>query len=227
MRHVHAHPCRRRTAMLTLAALGALGLACCGAWAAETATAPPLLLPAQVCCATDYARRLVVDTAALDARTLTMAVAPAAMFTATASAPDPRHLEIRLRATTLGHGELTLRDAAQAVVGHALVQVVAVHTNSSRYIASEGSLPDGSIIFGGELILAPYVAGLEVRFISVHREVTVPDGLGERWTASETFVRVPSTGNGQLGFRMVMPARSKWVPYTYVVYQDGEQVSAP
>ncbi len=213
--------------MVTVAALSALGVACCSAWSAETATAPPLHLPAQVCCSTDYARRLVVDTAALDAHTLTVAFAPAAMFNATTRVLDQRHLEIRLRAATLGHGELTLRDAAQAVVGHALVQVVVVHTNASKYIGSEGGLPDGSVIFGGELILAPYVAGLDVRFVSVHGEVTVPDGLCERWTASETFVRVPSTGNGQLGFRMVRPAQSKWVPYTYFIYQDGEQLSGP
>lgn len=184
-------------------------------------------LPEPLCCSKDYQRRAVVGTGEVPASEITIQAQPAELLTASAKALDAGRLEIRLQAKGPGTGSIELLDARRTVRLRRQVQVVAMTTDCEKHISTEYSLPDGTEIFKGQLILTPHVAGLDVRFTCLSSKVTVPDGLAERWIASETFTPSPDGGTSETSFRMVRQPGARWVPFTYIIYQDGEQVSAP
>jgi hypothetical protein len=176
-------------------------------------------------CAQDFTRRVLVNihtpVSGISVRTT-----PDKRFAATVRRIDDAQVEIGLRALAIGFGTMELVGPDQVVLRRWQLQEVLLTTNSKESINHFGTLPDGSDIFGGELILKPYVTGLDVRFVCDSKTVTMMDGINERWIASATFTPTPSTGNAITSFRMVRPPKTKWVPFTYIMYQDGEQVSA-
>jgi hypothetical protein len=206
-----------RTLLLLLTVSWAVG--------AEPAGPPSPRLPEILYCSLDYNRRALIDVA-VDPAAVSVRTTPDKQFTATVRVLSPTQVEIRLQALKAGHGMLELV-GPEGVLHRCRLQEVNVDTNASKSIGAVDHLPDGSTVFAGELILRPYAPGLDIRFICLSTEVTATDGLGERWMRSDSFTPTPSTGNGITSFRMVQAPNAKWVPYTYVIYQDGEQVSAP
>lgn len=187
----------------------------------------PWQAPDPVCCTPTFQRRLVVGTGDCPAPTVTAVVAPSSLLQATTRALDDRRLELHLRALGPGQGTLELRDAAGTVRLRRAVQVMRISTDSDRHIAAVGTRPDGSTLFGGQIIIAPYVPGLDVRFACLNGQVLVPDGLSERWIASETFTPNADGSSAQTSFRMLQAPGGRYVPFTYILYQDGEQISPP
>jgi hypothetical protein len=180
-----------------------------------------------LCCTTDYQRRAVVGTGDLPAGEITIEAQPAGLLTATVTALDAGRVEIHLQAKRSGQGSIALLDAGRTVRLRRTVQVVSMTTDCEKHISTEYSLPDGTAVFKGQLILSPHVAGLDVRFACLSNQVTVPDGLSERWIASETFTPSPSGDSSETSFRMVRQPGGRWVPFSYILYQDGEQIGAP
>jgi hypothetical protein len=199
--------------------------------------------PATWYCTDDYARRIVID---LDVsnKEIQVRTTPEDLFETTCTIISPKQVEIRVRALKPGHGTLEIINSpalglekengvpsrnhdAASVLYFAYLQVLKIQTNASKSINQVGNLPDGSDIFEGELVLTPYVPGIDVRFICLKPRNTVIDGMGERWVASETFTPVLATGHALTSFRMVRPKGEKWVPYSYILYHQGEQISAP
>lgn len=196
--------------------------------AASADTPPPAWsLPEPLCCSQGYERRAVVATGDADAAGISVRVQPAGTLAASCRALDAARVEIRLQAKAPGAGTIELLDAAHAVRLRRAVQVVAISSDSERHIATEGTRPDGSTVMTGQIIITPYQPGLEVRFACLSPRVTVPDGLAERWIASETFTPDAGGGSAQTTFRMVREPGARWVPFTYILYQDGEQISPP
>ena len=204
---------------------------------AETADIKPSVLPTTLYCTVDYARRALVDID-VPKNGLIVRTTPDKLFETSIKIISPKQVEIRLRALNAGHGTLELVESPIDDQGKAIgvelnvlrrcdLQVIKISPNTIKYIAGVDTLPDGSEVFEGELVLLPYVPGIDVRFICLKPRNTVLDGLGERWIASETFTPTPSTGNGIISFRMVRPKEDKWVPYSWVSYQNGEQLSEP
>ena len=196
---------------------------------APAASAP---LSPMLYCTQGYSRKTVVDLRtlgpdAVPAVGISVRVSPMDRFIANVRVVNESQLELRVNAQGPGAGTLELLGAKQTVLRRYRVQEVSLTTNVREAIGSVGSLPDGSAIFGGEMILRPYVTGLDIRFICLSREVTVTDGLGERWMASESFTPTPSTGNGITSFRMVRAPHAEWVPFSCMLYQDGEQIESP
>ena len=188
-------------------------------------------------CTDDYDRRVLVD---FDVPTsgFTLRTTPETSFEVSLKIVSPQQAEIRLRALKPGHGTMELRgpnrDAQGHIVGleavvirHWDLQVVNILSNSNTSISYVGALPDESQIYEGELILSPHVPGIDVRFVCINPRVAVVDGLSERWFASETFTRTPATGDSLTSFRMVLKKDGGPLPYTWILYQNGEQISAP
>lgn len=199
--------------------------------------AKPQPSSATLYCTDDYDRRVLVD---FDVPTtgLTLHTTPETLFEASLKMVSPKQSEIRLRALKPGHGTMELRgskrDAQGQIVGteavvlrHWDLQVVNILSNSNTSITYVGGLPDESQIYEGELILSPHVPGIDVRFVCINPRVAVVDGLSERWFASETFTRTPATGDSLTSFRMVLKKDGGSLPYTWILYQNGEQISAP
>jgi hypothetical protein len=197
----------------------------------------PQALPATLYCTDEYDRRVLVDID-VPATGLTLRTTPDNAFETSVKIISPKQAEIRLRALKPGHGTMELRgpkrDAQGQIIGteavvlrHWDLQVVEINTNIFKTISPVATLPDGSDVFGGEIILSPHVPGIDIRFICLNSQVIVVDGMGERWCASETFTRIPATGNSMTSFRMVRPKNAQWVPFTCLLYQDGEQLEAP
>lgn len=172
-------------------------------------------------------RRALVETGEVAAAGLTVRVLPATTLSASCRALDAHRLEIRLQALAPGRGTLELLDARQAVRLRRNVQVMTVSSDSEKHISTEEHRADGSAVFIGQIIISPYLPGLDLRFACLTPQVQVPDGLGERWVASETFTPSPAGDSAQTTFRMIREAGARYVPFTYILYQDGEQVSAP
>lgn len=193
--------------------------------ASAIAAAEPWSLPEPLCCSQGFRRRAEIATGAVPAATVQLRLTPAERFAGTLRPLDADRLELRLEAQAPGRGQLELLDAAGTVRLRRAIQVVALGTDSEKTIRTESRLPDGSTVFGGNLLLRPHQPGLDVRFVCLSRQVTVPDGLGERWIASETFA--PDGEGSRTSFRMVREPGARWVPFTYILYQDGEQISAP
>jgi hypothetical protein len=202
---------------------------------AEPADIKPHVLPTTLYCTVDYARRALVDID-VPKNGLSIRTTPDKLFDASLKVISPKQVEIRLRALNAGHGTLELVESTVDDQGKAIgvelnvlrrcdLQVIKISPNTIKWISHVDTLPDGSEVFEGELVLRPYVPGIDVRFMCLKPRNTVLDGLGERWIASETFTPIPSTGNGITSFRMVRPKEEKWVPYGYVSYQNGEQIS--
>ena len=187
----------------------------------------PWSLPEPLACSQGYKRRVLVETGEVDAAGFTVRVLPTTTLSASSRALDAHRLEIRLLALAPGKGTLEILDATQAVRLRRNVQVVALGTDSEKHIGSEAARPDGSVVFIGQIIMRPYLANLDVRFACLSPQVLVPDGLNERWIASETFTPSKVDDSAQTTFRMVRDPDGRWVPFTYVIYQDGEQISAP
>jgi hypothetical protein len=143
-----------------------------------------------------------------------------ATLTWTADAPD-----LRLSANGPGHGTLALLDPGGAVLADSQVQVITVSTNATRAIGADGKLPDGSTRYAGELVIQPYVRGVDVRVFTLANGVTTSGGLPDLWIASETFLPTPSTGGAIVSFHLVLAPESKYTPFAWVAYQDGEQIS--
>ena len=203
----------------------------------DPAKVKPSVLPATLYCTVDYTRRALVDID-VPKNGITIRTTPDKLFDASVKIISPKQVEIRLRALNAGHGTLELMESPVDDQGKTIgvelnmlrrcdLQVVRVSPNTIEYIAGVDTLPDGSTVFEGELVIRPYAPGLDIRFVCLKPRVTVVDGLNERWIASETFTPTPSTGNGITSFRMVQPKDVKWVPFTYITYQDGEQISEP
>ena len=197
----------------------------------------PQVSSATLYCTDDYDRRVLVD---IDVPTtgLTLRTTPETMFEVSLKIVSPKQAEIRLRALKPGNGTMELRgpkrDARGQIVGteavvlrHWDLQVVNILSNSNTSITYVGGLPDESQIYEGELILSPHVPGIDVRFVCINPRVAVVDGLSERWFASETFTRTSATGDSLTSFRMVLKKDGGSLPYTWILYQNGEQVSAP
>ena len=167
-----------------------------------TAAEPLMHLSDPLCIAQSFTR--VSPLADLDKLpgSLRVALIPAGLAQAEIVEVSPGHRALHLRAKTLGSGELRLFDANQREVAHSQVQVVSMATTTTKWIADERTLADGSVIFHGELIMTPYVPGLDLRFTCLSSDNTVPDGLREWWAASETFTRTPA-GTAWISFRMV------------------------
>lgn len=193
--------------------------------------------PATLYCTDEYDRRVLVD---IDASTtgFTLRTTPEKAFETSVKIINSKQAEIRLRALIQGHGTMELsgvqRDALRQTAGaeavvlrHWDLQAVNIMPNSNTSISHVGTLPDGSNIYEGELILSPHVPGIDIRFVCLNPRITVADGLGERWFASETFTRTPSTGDSLTSFRMIEKKGDESVPYTWILYQYGEQISAP
>lgn len=195
--------------------------------AATEASPEAWRLPEPVCCTTDYRRRAVVGTGDLPAGEITIEAQPVELLTATVTALDAGRVEIRLQAKGSGRGSIALLDARKTVRLRRAVQIVSMTTDCEQHISTEYSLPDGTAVFKGQLILSPHVAGLDVRFACLSNQVTVPDGLAERWIASETFTPSPSGDTSETSFRMIRQPGGRWVPFSYILYQDGEQIGAP
>ncbi len=197
----------------------------------------PQALPATLYCADEYDRRVLVDID-VPATGLTLRTTPDNAFETSIKIISPKQAEIRLRALKPGHGTMELcgrqRDAMDQTVGTEAVvlrrwdlQVVNILSNSNTSITYVGDLPGESQIYEGELILSPHVPGIDVRFVCINPRVAVVDGLSERWFASETFTRTSATGDSLTSFRMVLKKDGGSLPYTWILYQNGEQVSAP
>lgn len=197
----------------------------------------PQALPTTLYCTDDYDRRVLVD---IDVPTtgLTLRTTPEMSFEAALKIVSSKQAEIHLRALKPGHGTMELcgpkRDAQGQIIGTEVVvlrhwdlQVVNILSNSNTSITYVGDLPGESQIYEGELILSPHVPGIDVRFVCINPRVAVVDGLSERWFASETFTRTSATGDSLTSFRMVLKKDGGSLPYTWILYQNGEQVSAP
>lgn len=184
-------------------------------------------VPEPLCCSQGYERRVLVGTGELAAAGVTVRVLPATMLAATSRALDAHRLEIRLRAVAPGQGTFELVDAGQIVRLRRQVQVMTLTTDSEKHIATEERRPDGSVVFTGQLILRPYLPGLDVCFACLNPRVKVPDGLGSSWIASETFTPNAAGDSAQTTFRMIREPGGRYVPFTYILYQAGEQISAP
>lgn len=208
----------------------------CAAQDSSTNLKPPAS-PVTLYCTDEYDRRVLVDID-VPATGLTLRTMPDKAFEASVKIISPKQAEIRLRALIQGNGTMELcgrqRDTLGQTVGteavtirHWDLQVVNVMPNSNTSISHVGTLPDGSNIFEGEFILSPHVPGIDIRFVCLNPLITVADGLGERWFASETFTRTPSTGDSLTSFRMIQKKSDESVPYTWILYQNGEQISAP
>ena len=199
-----------------------LAAICVGA-SAETAFA----LPEPLCVGLDYARRAEVDCGGTDPATITVRTLPEKRFTARLRPFDGRRLELRIQARAAGEGTLELLAADGRVLAKRRLLPVEVTTDSGRHISTVGKAEDGADIFTGKLFLTPLVPGLDVRFACLAPDVLVPDGLNERWIASETFVPAADGASGGTGFRMHRAPGGRYVPFTYIIYQDGEQITAP
>lgn len=184
-------------------------------------------LPEPVCCTKDYQRRTVIGTGDVAASEVTVQALPADLLTASCHVLDAGRLELRLQAKGPGRGTVELLDGRKTVRLRRQVQVVSMTTDCEKHISTEYTLPDGTDVFKGQLILSPHVAGLDVRFACLSTKVTVADGLSERWIASETFTPSPTGDTSETSFRMFRQPGNRWVPFTYVLYQDGEQIGAP
>jgi hypothetical protein len=195
--------------------------------AAEMLTAPMGGLPDPLCCTTDFIRQAVFDSGDVPAKDVTLRAEPADLLSLTTTVNDDRHVIVRLRATRPGRGSITFFGPGMTPMATRRVQVISFSTTVSEVIGVEGGFEDGSAVLGGEIIMSPYIRGLDLRFACLGRGVTVPDRMPESWTATETFVRSPSTGNAHMRFRMVRPANGKWVPFTWILYQDGEPINEP
>lgn len=193
---------------------------------AAAAAAADLALPATLCCTADFERSLTVATGAEPSSAVTLQVEPEGLVRSALRTPDAQHLEIRMQALHDGRGRLVLRGGDGARLAACDLQVMAITTDCERSIGTQANLPDGSAIFVGQIILRPHVPGLDIRFACLSQQVTVLDGLAERMIASETFTPMPD-GSSQTTFRMLRAPKAKWVPFTYIIYQDGEQISAP
>lgn len=192
---------------------------------AAVAAEPAIRLPSTLWCVKGYERRLQIDLVGRSAEGLAVRADPASAVAATLRPAGAGRLELRLSASAESAVELV--DADRRSLARAAVRLIAISTDAARSISSDERLPDGSDVFFGQIILTPYALGLDVRFACLSGQVTVPDGLAERWIASETFVPSPSGDSAQTTFRMVRQPGAKWVPFTYVIYQDGEQISPP
>lgn len=195
--------------------------------AASEPTPEAWRLPEPVCCTTEYQRRTVIGTGDVAASTVTVQTMPADLLTASCHVLDAGRLELRLQARKPGRGTIELLDGRTTVRLRRQVQVVGMTTDCEKHISTEYTLPDGTDVFKGQLILSPHVAGLDVRFACLSTKVTVADGLPERWIASETFTPRASGDTSETSFRMFRQPGNRWVPFTYILYQDGEQISAP
>ncbi|GDY12111.1 hypothetical protein LBMAG53_09890 [Planctomycetota bacterium] len=190
---------------------------------AAAETAPPVL-PIQVYCAPGYARRVPLRPGFAVPQGATVRTIPADLLSATLTLAGAAP-ELRLSARGPGHGTLTLLDPSGAVLAESRVQVVTFSTNASRAIGSDGKLHDGSTTYGGELVVLPYVRGIDVRVFTLANGVTTHGGLPDLWIASETFRPTPSTGGAIVSFHLVLAPEGKYTPFAWVAYQDGEQIS--
>lgn len=195
-----------------------------GLAALSPAVEPAIHFSEPLCIAQGFTRVSSFSTADLPPGKLRVAVTPATLAQAEVVELDPGHGALHVRAKTPGRGELHLFDANQREVAHSQVQVIAMASTTTKSISDERTLADGSVIFHGELILTPYVPGLDLRFNCTGASNTIPDGLREWWVASETFNQTPA-GTGWIPFRMLRAPRATWVPYAFTMYQDGEQVT--
>lgn len=196
-----------------------------GPLAAVEGLAP--LIPELICCSRECPRTVEVRDAANDLTGASLRVAPATLLKPSVRVVNAHHLILSLEMLANGSGTVELLDARSTVIARSRIQVVDLATNVAKGIGNEATLADGSEVFVGDIIMRPYVPGLDIRFVSIGKQVTVPDGLHEWWIASEAFTPTPSTGNAHVGFRMVRAPGQKWVPFTYLIYQDGVQVNTP
>jgi hypothetical protein len=169
----------------------------------------------------------VIRTGQVAAGEITVQTQPEGLLTASCLALDAGRIELRLQATGPGRGSIELLDGRKMVRLRRQVQVVSLTTDSTKTISTEYSLPDGTAVFKGQLILTPHLPGLDVRFACLSTTVTVADGLSERWMASETFTPSPTGDSSQTSFRMFRQPGARWVPFAFNLYQDGEQISEP
>jgi hypothetical protein len=183
----------------------------------------PIRLPDPLCCTTDYERRLLITVAepGLEVRLDPPAVASASLRSATGG------WELRLQAAGESTGMLELVGRDRQIRARTRIQPVAIRSDCEKRINTEGKAADGAVIFYGTLFLKPHVPGLDIRFACLGRDMRLPDGLSERWIASETFTPDPGSGASATAFRFLREPQGRWVPFAYVLYQGGEQISVP
>ena len=185
-----------------------------------------LRLPDPLCVSSSFVRHTLVATGTVPAADIRATVEPAAWAQVTQTQPATDRLDLALTVARESRGSavLTLRGAEGRVLATTKIQLVTLTSTATSGIIAEATLADKSAVFQGELVLNPHVSGLDLRFVSLGKGNTVQDGHTEWWVSSETFTPVPLTGSSWVPFRLVRPAGAKWVPYSSVLYQNGEQV---
>ncbi len=171
-------------------------------------------------------RTALIPTGDIPAASLRVAWSPVSLATITSRVVDPGHLELTLQAKEPGDGILQFLDLAGKDVARTRLQVVSIRSTATKGISAERDLPDGRTIFDLWLVMQPYVPGLDIAFCLDGKGNTLPDGLRSQWVATESCPQIECNGAARMKFRIVRDANAKWVPYTYTLYQNGEEVGA-